>query len=57
MNRPKRLVETILRGRSDANIRFHDLRSLMRYLGFEERVRGGHHLFDVTTQVPLLMWQ
>ena len=40
------LVRTILGGRSDANIRFRDLCALMRYLGFEERVRGSHHLFD-----------
>ena len=46
MSRRKRLMETILRGRSDANIRFDDLRALMRYFGFEERVRGSHHLFD-----------
>ena len=46
MSRHERLVQTILRGRSDANIRFGDLRALMRYLGFEERVRGSHHLFD-----------
>ena len=35
MNRHGRLLQTILRGRSDANIRFSDLRSLMEYLGFE----------------------
>ena len=46
MSRHERLVQTILRARSDANIRFHDLRALMRYLGFEERIRGSHHLFD-----------
>ena len=46
MSRHERLVQTILRGRSDANIRFGELRTLMRYLGFEERVRGSHHLFD-----------
>lgn len=46
MSRRKRLIEAILRGGSDANIRFDDLRALMRYLGFEERVRGSHHLFD-----------
>ena len=46
MSRHERLVQTILRGRSDANIRFDALRALMRYLGFEERVRGSHHLFD-----------
>ncbi len=46
MSRHERLVRTILLGRSDANIRFSDLRALMRYLGFQERVRGSHHLFD-----------
>ena len=46
MSRHERLVRTLLRGRSDANIRFDELRALMRYLGFEERVRGSHHLFD-----------
>ena len=46
MGRHERLVWTILRGRSDANIRFEELRALMRYLGFDERVRGSHHLFD-----------
>ena len=33
MNRHERLLQTILRGRSDANIRFSDLRALMKYLG------------------------
>ena len=45
MNRHERLLQTILGGRSDANIRFADLRSLMQHLGFEERVRGSHHLY------------
>ena len=39
-------MRTILSGRSDANIRFDELRALLRRLGFEERVRGSHHLFD-----------
>ena len=46
MNRHERLLQTILRGRSDANIWFSALRALMQYLGFEEHVRGSHHLFD-----------
>ena len=46
MNRHERLLHTILRGRSDANTRFSDLRAMMTYLGFEERIRGSHHLFD-----------
>ncbi len=46
MSRCEQLVRTILGGRSDANIRFDELRGLMRYLGFEERIRGSHYLFD-----------
>ena len=45
MSRHGRLLERILDGRSDANIRFVDLCALMRDLGFEERVRGSHHLY------------
>ena len=45
MNRHERLLQTILRGQSDANVRFSDLRTLMQHLGFEERIRGSHHLY------------
>lgn len=38
----------ILRGESDANIGFGDLRGLLLNLGFEERVRGSHHNFFKT---------
>lgn len=40
----KTLLE-VLRGGSDANIEFADLRGLLLHLGFEERVRGSHHVF------------
>ncbi len=46
MSRYERLLERILHGRSDANFRFADLRALMFHLGFSERIRGSHHLFD-----------
>ena len=46
MDRHERLRQTILGGRSDANIRIADLRALLIQLGFTERVRGSHHLFD-----------
>ena len=39
------LLARILRGTSDANIAFNDLRLLLGQLGFEERIRGGHHVF------------
>ncbi|WP_420448338.1 hypothetical protein [Candidatus Palauibacter sp.] len=50
-------MRTILGGRSDGNIRFDELRALMRYLGFEERVRGSHHLFDKEGVVEMVNLQ
>jgi hypothetical protein len=41
----KKLLFQVLRGVSDANIPFADLRNLLLLLGFEERVRGSHHNF------------
>lgn len=41
----EKLLRRILAGDSDANIAFDDLRSLLRRLGFEESIRGSHHLF------------
>jgi len=43
--RYEKLLLRILRGRSDANIGFDELRQLLLDLGFEERVRGSHHIF------------
>ena len=40
-----KLLSHILRGASDANIPFEDFRHLLRRLGFEERIRGNHHIF------------
>ncbi|MGD0500885.1 MAG: type II toxin-antitoxin system HicA family toxin [Bryobacteraceae bacterium] len=34
-----------MRGSSDAGIRFDDLRTLLRRLGFAERIKGSHHIF------------
>ena len=42
----KKVLESILSGRSDANIRFDALRRLLKSLGFTERVRGGHYIFS-----------
>jgi hypothetical protein len=39
------LLSRILRGASDANIHFNQLRHLLRQLGFQERIRGDHHIF------------
>jgi hypothetical protein len=35
----------ILQGGSDANIGFVELCRLLNWLGFDERIRGSHHVF------------
>jgi len=39
------VLHAVLQGNADANIAFSDLRSLLRALGFEERIRGSHYIF------------
>ena len=40
-----KLLQRVLSGRADANIRFDDLRNLLSRLGFKERSQGSHHIF------------
>ena len=53
----KKLLESILSGRTDANIPFGDLCGLLKDLGFEERIRGSHHIFSKTGVEELLNLQ
>ena len=46
MTQRDKTLEDVLRGKSDANIRFDELRALLVALGFGERVRGSHHVFS-----------
>lgn len=41
----ERLLRRVLSGQSDNNIRFSSLCGLLRRMGFEERIRGSHHIF------------
>lgn len=45
MSKAEKTFEAILRAESDNNIRFDDLAHLLSKLGFEERVKGSHHLY------------
>lgn len=45
MSRQEKLLQKILQGRSDKNIPFSSFRTLMKTLGFDERIRGDHHIF------------
>lgn len=45
MVKHERLMFKILQGTSDSNINFSDLCNLLKRLGFDERIRGSHHIF------------
>jgi len=38
-------LEKLLRGESDANIRFDEISQLLQAKGFRMRVSGSHHIF------------
>lgn len=45
MGKHEKLYEHILMRRSDANVPFDGLCALLKQLGFEDRIRGDHHIF------------
>jgi hypothetical protein len=46
MGKYDKLIDKILRGASDANIPFDDLRGLLIRLGFDERIRGSYQFIE-----------
>lgn len=45
MGKHEKLYEHILLRRSDANVPFDGLCALLTRLGFDERIKGDHHIF------------
>lgn len=45
MGKHAKLLQSILSGNADANIRFADLVRLLSRLGFDQRIRGDHSIF------------
>ena len=45
MGSAEKTLEAVLRGTSDANIGFDELRNLLLRMGFQERTKGSHHMF------------
>ena len=45
MSKEAKLLSKIITGKSDANIPFEQLCQLLRKLGFDEPIRGSHHIF------------
>ena len=47
MDKHKKLLEHILIRRSDSNVPFAGLCKLLKALGFDEKIRGDHHIFTM----------
>jgi predicted RNA binding protein YcfA (HicA-like mRNA interferase family) len=45
VSQQEKLLARILSGTSDTNIPFDQLCQLLNNLGFDERIRGSHHIF------------
>lgn len=45
MSKQEKILLKVLRGTADSNIAFTDLCLLLHHLGFDERIRGSHHIF------------
>jgi hypothetical protein len=46
VTRTEKLLDQVIRGNADANIPFAGMLRILRQLGFQERVRGSHHIFS-----------
>jgi hypothetical protein len=45
MTKHEKFLNRLLSGRADTDIAFDDLCSMLKRFGFNERVRGDHHVF------------
>ncbi len=45
MSQMDKLIYAVLCGKRDTSIKFADIRRLMSFLGFRERVRGDHFIY------------
>jgi len=57
MSSKKKVLQQILGGTADADIRFRGLRSLLKALGFNERTRGDHYVFTRDDVVEIVNLQ
>ena len=53
----EKLYEHIMLRRSDANVSFAGLCALLKRLGFDERIRGDHHIFTMSRVEEILNLQ
>ncbi|MDN5327244.1 MAG: hypothetical protein PWP41_1940 [Moorella sp. (in: firmicutes)] len=53
----KDILEKVLKGLADNNIRFVELRNLVLSLGFSERQKGDHHIFTKEDVIEIINLQ
>ncbi|GAB4028602.1 hypothetical protein [Spirosoma koreense] len=46
MSKFEKLLIKLLRGQSDANFSFEEVRNLLLKLGFDERIKASHHIYS-----------
>ena len=57
MSKYEKLYEHILMRRSDANVPFETFWGLLKRLGFDERIKGDHHIFTMDAVEEILNFQ
>ena len=57
MDLHQKLLHYILMKRGDANVPFDGLCQLLRRMGFEERIRGDHHIFSMAKLEEIVNFQ
>lgn len=45
MSKFEKVVRKVLSGSSDRNINFNDLCNLLESMGFDNRIKGSHHIY------------
>ena len=45
MSQKNKLLISILSGVKDDNMRFADLQKILKFLGFDCRIKGSHHIY------------
>lgn len=54
MGKYEKVLFKVLQGTSDSNIQFSELCGLLKFLGFQERIKGSHHNLKVVT---IIYWK
>jgi predicted RNA binding protein YcfA (HicA-like mRNA interferase family) len=57
MSRPRKTFEKVMSGKSDANISYRDLCSLLEHLGFTSWTKGSHLHFERSDVVGIATLQ